>query len=157
MPLFVPECDLKKVLFSLTHHYFTLKRLTQYLPKDNNGWVGHYEYFLPIHTIERSQDLRNLVARIRGGGTYKTYKASDIDEFRNLWRNLPNSYLNNAFLKQNIYFQSSPATCFINIEPKFNSVNGHIWISAARTRNVFSDLTNRQKKPTQRKYLSSGG
>ena len=78
------------------------------------------------HTIERSQDLRILVARIRGGGTYKTYKASDMDELRNLCRNLPNSYLNNAFLKQNIYFQSSPATCFINIEPKFNSVNGHI-------------------------------
>ena len=48
------------------------------------------------HTIERSQDLRILVARIRGGGTYKTYKASDIDEFRNLWRTLPNSYLKNG-------------------------------------------------------------
>ena len=70
--LFGPECDLKKVFF-LTHPPLLHPEKTQYLPKDNNGWVGHYKYFLPIQ-LKEARILEFLLPESEEEGHIKPIK-----------------------------------------------------------------------------------
>ena len=70
--LFGPECDLKKVFF-LTHPPLLHPEKTQYLPKDNNGWVGHYKYFLPIQ-LKEARILEFLLPESEEEGPIKPIK-----------------------------------------------------------------------------------